>query len=83
MRTDARPGVGGDSQGAVAVGAKTEIDLARAAIAKATRAEVRLKYSLLADEEINRLLAKRIREFDAAIQSGYIPTLALRMVEAE
>ena len=75
--------MGGDSQVAVAVGAKTEIDLARAAIAKATRAEVRLKHSLLADEEINVLLAQRLREFDAAIQSGYIPTLALRMVEDE
>lgn len=54
--------------------------MARAAIAKVTRAEVRLKHSLLADEEINELMAVRLREFDKAVQHGTIPALALRLV---
>lgn len=59
---------------------KNEIDLARAAIAKATRAEIRLKHSLLADEEINSVLAERLMEFDRALQDGYVPSIALRLV---
>lgn len=54
--------------------------MARAAIARVTRAEVRLRYSLLADAEINRLLAERLREFDIAIQDGILPSLALSLV---
>lgn len=54
--------------------------MARAAIAKVTRAEVRLKHSLLADEEINAVMAQRLRDFDIAVQGGTIPALALRLV---
>jgi len=76
------PGGDGGSEGAVAAtaGVKTEIEMARAAIARVTRAEVRLRHSLLADREINELLAKRLRDFDAALQSGIMPSLALRLV---
>ena len=68
-------------QGAVYI--KTDIDLARAAIAKATRAEIRLKHSLLADEEVNTVLAQRLRDFDLALQSGYIPSIALTLVVSD
>lgn len=62
---------------------KTEIELSRAAIAKATRAEIRLKYSLLADEELNEVLAQRLADFDRSIQDGIIPSLSMRMVADE
>ena len=55
--------------------------MARAAIAKVTRAEVRLKHSLLADAEINAVLAERLRAFDIALQSGVIPALALTLTD--
>lgn len=54
--------------------------MARAAIAKVTRAEIRLKHSILADQEVNEVLAQRLRDFDIAIQSGAIPSIALRIV---
>lgn len=54
--------------------------MARAAIARVTRAEVRLRYSLLADAEINRLLAERLRAFDISLQDGILPSLALSLV---
>lgn len=62
---------------------KTDIEMARAAIAKVTRAEVRLKHSLMADLELNEVLPVRLREFDAAIQSGVIPAIALRLVTGD
>jgi hypothetical protein len=73
-------GPAGADRGRRAVALKSEIDLARAAITKATRAEVRLKHSILADEEINTLLAARLRAFDAAIQTGVIPSVEMLMV---
>ena len=77
----------GDSEGELAArlqsGVKTEIEMARVAIARVTRAEVRLRHSLLADREINELLAKRLRDFDKALQDGVLPTLALRLVAGE
>lgn len=54
--------------------------MARAAIAKITRAEIRLKHSLLAEQEINEVLAQRLRDFDRALQDGVILSLALRLV---
>lgn len=62
---------------------RTDIEVARLAIAKVTRAEIRLKYSLLADREINEVLDRRLTEFDLAIQSGIIPSLALRLVAGD
>lgn len=49
---------------------KTETEMERWKIAKATRALLRLKHSLAADEEINAVLPDRIEAFDAAIQRG-------------
>lgn len=57
--------------------------MARSAIARVTRAEVRLRHSILADREINELLAKRLRDFDIALQDGILPSLALRLVADE
>jgi hypothetical protein len=65
------------------VGLKSEIDLARAAIAKATRNEIRQKHSLRAEREINETLAVRLREFDAALQRGVILTYTLELVVAD
>lgn len=42
---------------------------------------MRLKHSILADREINEVLAQRLRDFDIAIQSGELPSIALRVVE--
>ena len=39
-------------------------------IAKATRTLLRLKHSLAADEEINRILPDRLEAFDTALQRG-------------
>lgn len=69
------------SGGTGAVALKSEIDLARATIAKVTRAEIRLKHSVLAEREINEVLAQRLADFDKALQQGVIPTIALTLVE--
>lgn len=59
---------------------KSEIEMARAAIAKVTRTEVRLKHSLMADAELNDVLSRRLADFDIALQRGEIPSLALKLV---
>ena len=59
---------------------KTNIEMARLAIAKVTRAEIRLKYSLMADAEVNVILNQRLADFDLQLQAGTIPTLALKLV---
>lgn len=62
---------------------KTNIEMARAAIAKVTRAEIRLKYSLLADNELNEILPQRLQAFDVQLQAGTIPSLALKLVTGD
>lgn len=62
---------------------KTEIEMARLAIAKVTRAEIRLKHSLLADQELNEVLVERLRDFDLQLQSGTIPALAMKLVSGD
>lgn len=62
---------------------KDEIEMARQAIAKVTRAEIRLKYSLMADLEVNEILPARLLAFDQAVQNGELPSLALRLVSGE
>mgnify|MGYP000474270736 CR=1 FL=1 len=59
---------------------KTDIEMARLAIAKVTRAEVRLKHSILADQELNEVLSQRLADFDLALQQGTIPSYALKLV---
>lgn len=58
---------------------KSEAELERAAITKATRTLVRLKHSLAADREINSVLPDRLDEFDAALQRGELLSLPLRL----
>ncbi len=65
------------------VGSKSDIELARAFIAKVTRAEVRLKHSLAADAELNEVLPSRLMEFDKAVQAGYVPAVALKLVTGD
>lgn len=65
------------------VASKSEIEMARAAIAKVTRAEIRLKHSLQADAELNEVLSQRLMDFDLALQAGTIPSLALKLVSGD
>lgn len=57
--------------------------MARQAIAKVTRAEIRLRYSLMADAEVNEVLPQRLMAFDVALQAGTIPSLALKLVTGD
>jgi hypothetical protein len=66
-----------------ALGLRSEIELARVHIATVTRAEIRLRHRILADQEINTVLAQRLVDFDGALQRGVIPTIALRLVMDE
>ncbi len=56
---------------------KSEIEMERHKIMKITRSLIRLKHSLAADEELNNVLPDRLLEFDRALQSGELLTLAL------
>lgn len=62
---------------------KTSIEMARQAIAKVTRAEVRLKHSLLADLELNEVLTERLADFDIQLQAGIVPYVALKLVTGD
>lgn len=62
---------------------KSDIEMARQNIAKVTRAEVRLKHSLMADAELNEVLSQRLADFDIALQRGEIPSLALKLVSGD
>ena len=61
----------------------SDIEMARLAIAKVTRAEVRLKHSLLADAELNEVLPQRLRDFDIQLQAGTIPAYAMKLVSGD
>ncbi len=62
---------------------KTDIEMARLAITKVTRAEIRLKHSILADRELNEVLSQRLADFDTALQAGKIPAFALKLVSGD
>lgn len=49
---------------------KTNLEIQKAAILKAYRSAIRLKYSLVADEEIDRVLPEVEQRIDDAIQNG-------------
>ena len=49
---------------------KSDIEMEREKITKITRALIRLKHSLQADEELNEILPATIKEFDTALQTG-------------
>ena len=56
---------------------RTEVELAKGKLLKATRSIVRLKYSLMADEELNRVLPEVEASFDASVLSGELPDAAV------
>jgi hypothetical protein len=49
---------------------KTPAELKRAQIAKVVRNHIRLKHSVLADEEINETLPKVLAQYDRALMTG-------------
>lgn len=55
---------------------KDKVDQERANLLKTARALIRLKYSLLADEELNEKLPLVQAKFDAAVLRGQIPSTA-------
>jgi hypothetical protein len=50
-----------------------DVDQARRNVLKTIRAAVRLKYSILADNELHIVLPKAQEKFDAAVLRGEIP----------
>ena len=54
---------------------KSEAEMERWKIQKITRSLLRLKHSIMADEEINQILPARLEEFDKALQAGEIMEL--------
>ena len=51
---------------------KEQAELARAKMLKTIRTAIRLKYSLLADEELNTVLPEAERRFTLALQKGNV-----------
>ena len=54
---------------------KTPEEMERHKVVKATRALVRLKHSLAADEELNDVLPDTLAEFDEALEARKLKTL--------
>lgn len=54
---------------------KTPEELERAKIIKTARTLIRLKHSLVADEEINNVIPDAVEQFDNALMSGEVLTL--------
>ena len=52
---------------------KGSTDQARANMLKTIRAAVRLRYSIAADEELNRVLPEAEKKFNAAVLDGKVP----------
>ena len=52
---------------------RTEIEQARANLLKVARSAIRLKYSIMADEALNRTLPDLEKEFTDAIHRGELP----------
>ena len=61
----------------------TRIEMARKVINMVTRAEINLKYRVMAAEELNVILNQRMADFDKQLQEGTIPTLALKLVTGD
>lgn len=56
---------------------KSDVELARYMLVKVIRDQTRLKYSLLADKELNQTLPQRLAEFDRMVQEGTLPDVYL------
>ena len=61
---------------------KTDVEMERQKVTKATRTLIRLKHSLAADEEINNILPDTLDEFDDAIANGKLLELKADLAEA-
>jgi len=58
---------------------KDDITLRRAALLKAARSAIRLRHSLAADAELNEVIPQLERDFNAAIQRGMVPEVAVML----
>lgn len=54
---------------------KSSIEMERERITKITRALIRLKHSLNADEELNDVLPDTLEEFEKSLQAGELKSL--------
>ena len=52
---------------------RDKVDQARANLLKTIRTAIRLKYSLMADEELNDVLPEAEKKFNAAVMRGQLP----------
>jgi hypothetical protein len=59
------------------VAARTEVEVAKAKLLKSARAIIRLKYSLLADEELARVLPEVESQFNQSTLRGELPDAAV------
>mgnify|MGYP001602987762 CR=1 FL=1 len=55
---------------------RTEVEMARAQLLKAARSAVRLKHSLVADDELNEVLPVLEASFDLSVAHGVLPDKA-------
>lgn len=62
---------------------KDDIELRRAALLKVARSAIRVKHAVAADAELNEVLPKLQRAFDAAVQRGELPNVAAMLREAK
>lgn len=63
--------------------AKTDTEVARAALLKAIRTAVRLRHSLEADAELNSVLDEAAKSFDQKVLRGELPETAFSIVFEE
>lgn len=61
---------------------KTETEMERLRVRKIATTLIRLKHSLAADEEINRVLPDTLDEFDAALAAGELKALTANLNDA-
>lgn len=60
---------------------KSPAELQRAKVTKATRALIRLKHSLAADDEINATLPDTLAELEAALARGELRGLSANLAD--
>ena len=60
---------------------KTPVEMERARITKITRTLTRLKYSLMADDEVNEILPDRLAQFDRDVHNGTLKFTDVPLLE--
>ena len=55
---------------------KDAVELRKAALLKIARTLIRVKHAVAADEELNEVLPKLEKQFNAAVSSGLLPSVA-------